>query len=114
VSIPEVTPFNVGALIALYERAVGFYATLVNINAYHQPGVEAGKKAATADIDLQILVRQCLAESGTMAQSADDVAAHVHADPESVYHVLTHLAANDAAVSVVPGASPAEDRFTLI
>jgi len=33
-------------LIALFERAVGFYASLVNINAYHQPGVEAGKKAA--------------------------------------------------------------------
>ena len=39
-------PFHVGLLIALYERAVGFYATLVNINAYHQPGVEAGKKAS--------------------------------------------------------------------
>jgi glucose-6-phosphate isomerase len=46
VSLPEVTPATVGALIALYDRAVGFYATLVNINAYHQPGVEAGKKAA--------------------------------------------------------------------
>src|SRR6266508_1576604 len=46
-SIPEVNAFNVGALIALYERAVGFYASLVNINAYDQPGVEAGKKAAT-------------------------------------------------------------------
>ena len=33
-------------LIALFERAVGLYASLVNINAYHQPGVEAGKKAA--------------------------------------------------------------------
>ena len=42
-----------GTLIALYERAVGFYATLVNINAYHQPGVEAGKKAAGAVIALQ-------------------------------------------------------------
>jgi glucose-6-phosphate isomerase len=31
-------------LIALYERAVGPYASLVGINAYHQPGVEAGKK----------------------------------------------------------------------
>ncbi|MDB6154130.1 MAG: Glucose-6-phosphate isomerase [Chthoniobacteraceae bacterium] len=114
VSIPEVTPFNVGALIALYERAVGFYATLVNINAYHQPGVEAGKKAATAVIDLQLLVRQSLAESGSKAQTADEVAAHVHADAEAVYHVLTHLAANDAAVSVAVGTSPAEDRFTLI
>ena len=32
------TPRSVGALIALYERAVGLYASLVNINAYHQPG----------------------------------------------------------------------------
>ena len=29
---------TVGALIALFERAVGFYASLVGINAYHQPG----------------------------------------------------------------------------
>ena len=45
-TIKEVSPFTVGVLIALFERAVGFYASLVNINAYHQPGVEAGKKAA--------------------------------------------------------------------
>ncbi|WZY69466.1 hypothetical protein YC2023_001706 [Brassica napus] len=38
VTIEEVTPRSVGALIALYERAVGLYASLVNINAYHQPG----------------------------------------------------------------------------
>ena len=44
ISIPEVTPFQLGLLIALFERAVSFYASLVNINAYHQPGVEAGKK----------------------------------------------------------------------
>ena len=46
-TLPEISPQNIGALIALYERAVGFYATFVNINAYHQPGVEAGKKAAS-------------------------------------------------------------------
>ena len=43
-SIPEANAFSIGALIALYERAVGFYGSLVNINAYDQPGVEAGKK----------------------------------------------------------------------
>ena len=43
-SIPEVNAFYIGALIALYERAVGFYGSLVNINAYDQPGVEAAKK----------------------------------------------------------------------
>ena len=41
-------PGTVGGLIALFERAVGLYASLVGINAYHQPGVEAGKKAASA------------------------------------------------------------------
>lgn len=38
VTVQEVTPRSVGALVALYERAVGIYASLVNINAYHQPG----------------------------------------------------------------------------
>lgn len=32
VTIPEVTPKLIGALIALYERAVGFYGFLVHIN----------------------------------------------------------------------------------
>lgn len=38
VTVQDITPRSVGALIALYERAVGIYASLVNINAYHQPG----------------------------------------------------------------------------
>ena len=59
-TIPEVNAFTVGALIALYERAVGFYASLVNINAYHQPGVEAGKKAATRILELQQRVQEIL------------------------------------------------------
>src|SRR5438093_2868688 len=60
VSIGEVNAFNIGALIAMYERAVGFYASLVNINAYDQPGVEAGKKAATKLLQLQKQVREKL------------------------------------------------------
>ena len=53
ITIKEVSPQSVGRLIALFERAVGFYASLVNINAYNQPGVEAGKKAAGKVIDIQ-------------------------------------------------------------
>ncbi|MEY2560868.1 MAG: glucose-6-phosphate isomerase, partial [Verrucomicrobiota bacterium] len=60
ISISEVNAFAVGALIALYERAVGFYGLLVNINAYHQPGVEAGKKAATDVLRLQQRVNEQL------------------------------------------------------
>lgn len=45
--------WHLGALIALHERAVGLYAELVDLNAYHQPGVEAGKAAATEVLALQ-------------------------------------------------------------
>jgi glucose-6-phosphate isomerase len=111
VSIPEVTAFNVGALIALYERAVGFYGSLVNINAYHQPGVEAGKKAATRLLRLQTQVREKLGPGG--GQTAEEIARAIDADPEDVFHTLRHLAANDPRVRVSPGEQPVEDKFSL-
>src|ERR1041385_575181 len=96
-SIPEVDAFYVGALIALYDRAVGFYGSLVNVNAYHQPGVEAGKKAATRLLQLQKKVREKL--SGE-EKTAEGIASAVDADPEDVFHVLRHLAANDPRIRV--------------
>src|SRR5438874_755332 len=94
ITIPEVTAFYVGALIGLYERAVGFYATLVNINAYHQPGVEAGKKAATRVLELQARVKKVLA-SGS-GKTPEEIAQELDADPEDVFHIVRHLAANDS------------------
>ncbi|HEX8490179.1 MAG TPA: glucose-6-phosphate isomerase [Chthoniobacterales bacterium] len=93
-TIPEVNAFHVGALIALYERAVGFYASLVNINAYHQPGVEAGKKAATRVLDLQRRVEEALRAAGE--KTPEEIARKLEADPEDVFHILRHLAANEA------------------
>ncbi|KAL0925455.1 hypothetical protein M5K25_003787 [Dendrobium thyrsiflorum] len=66
VTVQEVNPRSVGALIALYERAVGIYASLVNINAYHQPGVEAGKKAAGEVLALQKRVLAVLNEASVL------------------------------------------------
>lgn len=111
ISIPQVTPFHLGALIALYERAVGFYGSLVKINAYHQPGVEAGKKAATKVIDLQKKVQEAL---GAEAWTAEELAGKLGADPEDVYHVLTHLAANDPAFSRADGGAPSEAAFARV
>lgn len=113
ISVPDVNAEVVGALIALYERAVGFYATLVNINAYHQPGVEAGKKAATRLLELQGAVLAKLQENTNHEYSADEIAAACDADPEDVYHILIHLAANRDNVSVKSGGAPAEDRFQM-
>jgi glucose-6-phosphate isomerase len=111
ITIPEVNAFNVGALIALYERAVGFYGALVNINAYHQPGVEAGKKAATRILQLQPQVASQLAAGS--GKSAAEIAAAIKADPEDVFHVLRHLAANDAAIKATPGENPGTEKFSL-
>jgi len=111
ISIPDVNAFQVGTLIALYERAVGLYASLVNINAYHQPGVEAGKKAATAVLALQKKVRSSLSAE---PKSVQELAAACEADPEAVYHVLTHLAANDPKVRQISGASLDIERFSAI
>jgi glucose-6-phosphate isomerase len=90
-TIPKVDAFNVGALIALYERAVGYYASLVNINAYHQPGVEAGKKAATRILDLQKSVKTI---PDYASKSPEEIAGELDADPEEVFHILRHLKAN--------------------
>ena len=109
ISIDEVNAFTVGALIALYERAVGFYASLVNINAYHQPGVEAGKKAATAVLELQRRVSDAL--SSGSAATAEDIAQQIGAEPESVFHVLRHLAANDAAIETSAGTRATDEKF---
>lgn len=107
ISIDEVNAQTLGMLIALFERAVSFYASLVNINAYHQPGVEAGKKAAGVFLDLLTQVRGQIGDAAT----AEQIAEVIEADAEDVYHCLTHLAANGEA-QVSQGATAAEDQFS--
>ncbi len=99
VTIPQVNPRTVGALIALYDRAVGFYGSLVNVNAYHQPGVEAGKKAAAAILDLQKRVIQALQEESSPL-SLLDLAQKAGApdEIEAIYKLLRHLAHNKRGV----------------
>ena len=93
-TIHDVSPRTLGMLIALYERVVGLYATLVGINAYHQPGVEAGKKAATGVIALKTKLTETLAGLAGQPQTAEDLAKRVQGDPELTFKILEHLAAN--------------------
>src|SRR5947199_4015315 len=111
IGMPNVSAFSIGALIALYERAVGFYGSLVNINAYNQPGVEAGKKAATELMQLQTKVREKLNRN---PQTADQIARALGVDPESVYHLLVHLHANDPTVQSADEKDVAADKFFLM
>lgn len=110
-SIPEVTARTLGMIIGVFERAVGFYATLVNINAYHQPGVEAGKKAAGEFLKLLASVKSGLSAAAANGTTAGDLAGTLSADSEDVWHCLNHLASNGGA-SRAAGTNPADDRFT--
>lgn len=104
VTVQEVTPRSVGALVALYERAVGIYASLVNINAYHQPGVEAGKKAAGEVLALQKRVLAVLNEASCKDPieplTLEEIADRCHAleDIEMIYKIIAHMSANDRAL----------------
>ncbi len=97
-TIEKVDARSVGALIALFERAVGIYATLVNINAYHQPGVEAGKKAAAAILDLRSQVVDLLHRKPGDAFDAAAVASELRLEDqtEEIYFLLRRMAANSA------------------
>ena len=102
VTIARVDPRAVGALIALYERAVGFYGSLVNINAYHQPGVEAGKKAAASILNLQRRIQTIIhadSQPQTIAQLCER--AEATGQEETVYLIVRHLAANHRGVEMV-------------
>lgn len=98
ITVRELTELSLGALIALFERTVGIYASLIDINAYHQPGVEAGKKAAAKVIELQRQVFQFLSNNKDRAFSVADIALALNQNEqaETIYKILEHLSANES------------------
>jgi glucose-6-phosphate isomerase len=112
ITIEKADAFAVGVLIALFERAVGFYGTLVNVNAYHQPGVEAGKKAAAGVLEIQRKLLAKLAADKTARTAEGWAAAIGDADAvEQVHHLLVHLAANKRGVHRKTGQTPKESLY---
>lgn len=116
-TVKSVSPFSIGVLIALFERAVGFYASLINVNAYHQPGVEGGKKAASAVIDLELAILQYLGQKRTIPLTAAAISKAIDRsdDIETVFKICEHLAANpQRGLLKAPGSSPFEATYTLV
>jgi len=115
ITVQQVDAFTIGALIALFERTVGLYASLININAYHQPGVEAGKKAAGAVISLQSSVMGLL-DRENRSMTADEIAnmLNIPEEAEAVFAILRHLSSNpDRGVKAIPVGSVAEWTFSM-
>ncbi len=110
-TIPAVNPYYVGLLIALFERAVGLYASLIGINAYDQPAVEQGKRAAKGLIDLKNRVRAQLSQRDGGFMNAAALAAELGAEAEDVFRLLRHLAANDPQMQMREKAPIWESEF---
>ena len=94
--IAKLSPFSVGMLVALFERAVGLYASLINVNAYHQPGVEAGKKAAAGILALKSSVVELLKKS-PQPMGIEEIALKLEAQNKAdvIYRILERVCMND-------------------
>ncbi|HXC93312.1 MAG TPA: glucose-6-phosphate isomerase, partial [Geobacteraceae bacterium] len=115
ITVEQIDARTIGVLIALYERAVGLFASLLRINAYHQPGVEAGKKAAGEVLALQKEALRFLAASGGQSFNAEEIGGSIgHPDKTGqLFRILLHLAANpDHAVNMKRAQPLWESRFS--
>jgi glucose-6-phosphate isomerase len=113
-TIEQIDARSIGTLIALYERAVGFYASLINVNAYHQPGVEAGKKAAGLVIQLQAKALSFLKKEKGKSFTAEEIASAIGApeEVEMVFKLLEHAAANvDHQIKKIPADPPFRSQY---
>jgi glucose-6-phosphate isomerase len=113
-SIHEVNAFSVGLLIALYERAVGFYASMTGINAYHQPGVEAGKKAAAKILSARSAVTDWMKANPDAQVTASRLADEIGYSEQTdwIYKILESLHANQPSSYLrISGSNPLDDSF---
>ena len=114
ITIKKCSAYEVGVLIALFERSVGLYASLINVNAYHQPGVEAGKKAAGSVISIKMATIAFLRAAGSGSLSATEVAEGLGRkdEVETVFKVCEHLSANSVLVRI-PGKTSFESKYSI-
>ena len=95
-TVDKVSEFNLGMLIALYERAVAVYAEFINVNAFHQPGVQAYKLASKNVIDLLLKLEKKLQDITDFEGSSSDIAAKLSLEKQEddVNGILAKFADN--------------------
>jgi glucose-6-phosphate isomerase len=111
IELAAVTERSLGALIALFERTVGLYAELIDVNAYHQPSVD--KHAAAGTLAVQRSVLECVAELSEPL-TAPEIACEIGQPEraETVFKVLERLARLPGRGVIASGGDdPATIRF---
>ncbi|WP_041445358.1 glucose-6-phosphate isomerase [Syntrophobotulus glycolicus] len=116
ITISEVNEITLGAVLALFERTVGLYAFLIRINAYHQPGVELGKKSAGEMISLKNRIvddlRKCSGCKYTVEALAEKMGEE---DIEAMFSILRHLVHNpEHGIKVEKNDSPNMNIFQYV
>ena len=98
IRIPQITEYELGMLIALYERAVAVYAEFIHINAFHQPGVQAYKLASKGILALR---EKLLANLPSGTATAAEIAAAIGCPDDAVEigGLLDKAALNTSKVS---------------
>lgn len=113
-TIDELNAHRVGVLIALFERAVGVYAELINVNAYDQPGVEAGRNAAATIIDVQRKILAYLRSHAGETFHVDEIAGAIGTpeEAETIHHILEQVGVNEVhGLTRIPGEAWISTRY---
>jgi glucose-6-phosphate isomerase len=90
---------------------------LININAYNQPGVEAGKKASGNVLAIQREVIAHLKKNLNQALTVTELAQAIgrQEDVETIFKVTEHLAANTVRkIKKKSARSPFEARYKIV
>ena len=114
-SLERLNAKTLGSLIALYERSVGLYASLIGINAYHQPGVESGKKAVAKIVVLKTRLFSILKSEADQSFRVDELALKTgqESDKDLVFKLLESLRINRR----IEGSSepdPSRRRYSIV
>ena len=110
IRVPVLNEAALGALIALLERTVSLTAEFLDINAYDQPGVEAGKIEARAQLSTMKHIAQELSE---VPLTARELATSLGLDAASAWRICHHLSGQGKA-TLIPGKTPSDDRFRAV
>ena len=113
ITVPCADAYNIGGIIALFERTVGIYANMININAYDQPAVEYGKKVAGGIIEAKNKAVALLKETGK-AMTAAEIAENAGAEEADIFRTLWHLSFNDDSIEMDEADNIIDSRFRAV
>ncbi|MCL1976411.1 MAG: glucose-6-phosphate isomerase [Firmicutes bacterium] len=114
ITLPKIEAASLGALVALWERSVGIYAAMLNINAYDQPAVEQLKQGFSSLSELKDCLKAHLIAHPERAFTLNQLREVLDTpiEQEYLFKWLRYFVSNsNSSIHTLPGASIWEDRY---